>query len=163
MSITGKITATIVSPIVIEIDEAALRPKYGPELVVDGDFSGDGSAWTTGTGWSVVGGQGVYTSPPATANYQRLSQSATFVATKTYRLAIKCSEFTGTAIDAKVYLRMPREADTSSDTTFAVTGVGEFVYWIVAGSDLTGIALANLGFLAGEGCKIDSISFRELL
>ena len=84
---------TIPPPDTLIIRLQTAKPKsLGSELVTDGDFTGDGSDWTLGTGWNYIGSPNFFLLysgfPPATAS---VSQSIGIVAGKEYRLTYNLS------------------------------------------------------------------------
>lgn len=70
-----------------------LCASYGPELVVNGDFSVDAN-WTKGPGWSISGGSAVLTGDGTPS---ALSQNGVFTVGKTYQVQFDVSA-TGGAI-----------------------------------------------------------------
>lgn len=64
----------------------------GPELVVNGDFSGGAAGWNLGVNWSVAGGELV----AAAADPNTFAQTATQVITsgETYYVKMSCTAFT---------------------------------------------------------------------
>ena len=132
------------------------------DFVADANFIGSidnvsvvevGQDWDFGTGWSGGEDKAVVTNAPSL--YQRLTQSSlSFNLNSTYKISITCSEYSS----GFVYLRKPRGEEP--DTSLRVDGVGTFVFYVKALTEIDEFALA-IGAL-GTDLSITNISVKEV-
>lgn len=107
--------------------------ELGPELVVDGDFSAGGAAWTKDAGWSVGGGTGNHTGGGdylrqpiiAAATWYQVTLDVTVAnASNFIQVYMGNSGVTTLPIQAPGTYTYRLKSDTSTTLGFAVRGTG---------------------------------------
>jgi hypothetical protein len=118
------------------------------ELVTNGEFASD-TAWSKGTGWTIIGGQAVATAISSSV----LSQGASLVAGRVYRVTYTVSEYTSGSV-------RPIFAGGSNVLGNVRSAVGTYTDVMQA---VTGNTLFRMGdFGAGFTGAVTNISVREL-
>lgn len=101
-----------ISVVALQSYSVALGDTARATLIVDGNFA-EGSAWDTGSGWSIADGMATHAVSVASA----LSQAVSLIAGKTYRVSYTVSGRTSGTVTAQLI-----GSSTVSDTAISTNG-----------------------------------------
>lgn len=144
----------------------------GPELIDDGDFTGDGSAWTLGTGWTYNADNNRITD--STTDVATASQSISVTDGDTYLASFDVTDhyddyFPAIVIDGDVVVQSPAQyngrlyglwaADSTGSVAFAMQGYN--ATFSVTKASVRKISAQELSFMERFAGTIDNITLSK--
>jgi hypothetical protein len=135
----------IVERSVVGVHDANFVHPLGDEEIINGGFDQD-SNWSKGVNWTIDGGKAV---SDGSIDTYILQSIASLDLSKTYKVEITCTEYTGGSLLPKI---------GSSGFEAFVTSSGSFTYYGSFGTDAT-IRFYSSSFVG----SIDNVSIKEML